>query len=150
MHHNGNGVCPVNRGAVPALCWLDGVFSMDEPASGRRPNVEIQLGASTVGGKLGLASMVVTLEPMRQRFLELGGEAPEVQMFRYVGADGVPRRLLWCADCGHQMVYDFSELRSMNSLKCRKCSAVVTDQACPAWHAFGRCGHCHIGSDVPP
>lgn len=124
----------ISHGSVPCALGPDLVL------------VRVKAAEGTLRARFAMAS---PLEPVLAKFVDASGCTLQVQTFRYVGADGVGRRLLWCGSCGRTITCDLGDLQHGFSTECRACKAGRSDRMCEGWHAFGRCPTCPAGFDVP-
>jgi hypothetical protein len=127
------------------VAWKSGVFYPLNDECDRVEDVRLVVTRELESGKCHSATFTMNLVAMVQAFIGVDGVPVAVQMFRYVGADGVPRRWLLCGECGDVMVADWLELCRVRELRCRKCSAGVSALGCVVHHSFGVCGACRRG-----
>jgi uncharacterized CHY-type Zn-finger protein len=136
-----------SRAGTPvAICWSMGDLRGANPLDLRAVDVRMSPVAMGDAGRGFTWSITQALEPLRSRFLCADGNEVEVQNFRYVGMDGVPRRMLWCVACGRPATVDSADflMRSLPEC-CRKCGAGFSPR-CDQHHAYGRCLSCDPGT----
>lgn len=138
------------RTAPADMCWTGAAFSFGDQAHKQPPDVQMR---ETLAPRAGLDAQWVILQSARAvvtRFLRVGvGEFP-VQMFRYVGMDGVSRRLLVCGECGHVATCSVMDVGDVASSGCRACHAQVSVLGCVQHHTWGRCQTCRLAEAGVP
>lgn len=87
-------------------------------------------------------AVVTMAEGVVGRFNTPGPYPMEVQSLRIRRADGVQRRMIYCADCGDVRTIGVEELREVGTQSCAKCGALPTGSGCARFHNWGTCPDC--------
>lgn len=138
----------IESAASMVVSWAQGVPWWSAPRFDGRQDVVLTRIPGTSEGQTSRYLLTAMLEPELTPMLGVAGLDAAVQNFRYVGVDGISRRLLLCGSCGDVVTTDLGDLGKDAAGNCRRCGAERSGGRCSSHHHFGKCPACAGRADA--
>lgn len=128
--------------------WHLGQLQAGPAVKGGIADVRLDFRWDDRGLRAGVGTLCFDVEAVRRSYVGIEGTQTDVQIFRYVRANGDVAMFMYCHSCGHVVSAGEMEAGEIACAPCRVCGTPPSGLECQSWHTWGACLLCP-GGDAP-